>query len=450
MNVFPEEEKLGLKDSILAMASVELFGETAPLFEPDELENYAFATNLGQNDLYYTKSLLVGTGFNLNYDFFPIPDAWAARLTPIDKPSSLEHKRGHVIGHTTEAICLDRSGKLLEENDGTIDFDIVDASVIYARGRGSKEENEKISKFIEEIEDGEYAVSMEAFFDNFDYVLVPNDGTSILEIDMAKAEFVERNKNTSFLTQHLQIYNKKANNIYKGKRIGRVLRQITFAGKGYTKNPANPASAIYTFDGKRLSGKIGSASLISVYKNPEEEIQMDELTKEVADLKTALVAKQAELDGKAKELVAAQTATETVVAARDKALADLEVSKVALATANEFVAKVEGEKRFATIVGKVKVAYANIAEDKAVKIAETLTPLNDEQVEANLKAVTVAPAAPVVPEKPKAPETPAVASIVAEVASTEVAAASTPAPVSNIVMAGKALKNALKINTKKK
>ncbi len=427
MKIYQDEIDLGLADAI-SVASLSLLGETLPLMSPEEFEDFAKATNMGQNDLYYSKSLLVSTGFNLNFDFFPIVDAWAARHTPIDKPSSIDHIRNHVIGHSTDAFTFDREGNVITENDGTVDFDIVDASVIYTRGRGTKEENERIETLVDEIESGLYSVSMEAFFGNFDYVIVPRCD-NIMEADMSKAEFIERNEKTSYLSKYLQIYNKKADNTYMGKYIGRVLRQITFAGKGYTKNPANPASAIYTFDGKRLSGKIGTASLISVYKKQEEENQMqelDELKKKLSETETALASAKKELEGKTAELLAAKTATEAVVAERASALAEVTKVKDELAKANELVNKVEQEKRFNALVGKVKLAYTSATDEKALEIAKTLAPLTDEQVEANLKAVTVlvTPVVETTVEKVEEKiETPAIASVTVD----------TPAPVTQVV-----------------
>ncbi len=410
MKVYQNEIDLGLADAI-SVASLSVLGETSPLFSPEEFEEFAVATNLGQDDLYYSKSLLVSTGFNKNFDFFPIVDTWNARFSPIDKPSSIDHVRNHVVGHSTDAVAFDREGNQLTENDGTVDFDIVDASVIYCRGRGTKEENERIEKLIDEIEEGKYCVSMECFFANFDYVLVPRC-SDIMEADMSKAEFIERNEKTSHLSKYLQVYNKKADNTYMGQYIGRVLRQITFAGKGYTKNPANPTSAIYTFNGKKLSGKISNGLALSVYNKQEEEKQMQELEdvkKKLAETEAALASAKKELEGKDAELTAAKTATEAVASERAKALADAEQLKNELAQANEKIGKVEAEKRFDAIVGKVKLAYTSATDEKALEIAKTLVPLTDEQVEANLNAVTVV----VKPVETKT-ETPAVASVIVD------------------------------------
>jgi hypothetical protein len=77
---------------------------------------------------------------------------------------------------------------------------------------------------------------MECFFKGFDYGL----------IDKANGNFnvLPRNEETAFLTKHLRAYGGQGE--HQNYKIGRVLRQITFSGKGFVDKPANPESIIFT------------------------------------------------------------------------------------------------------------------------------------------------------------------------------------------------------------
>src|SRR5262249_41187146 len=84
-----------------------------------------------------------------------------------------------------------------------------------------------------EIAQGEYSVSMECLFNKFDYILTAPDGTT---------RIVARNDKTAFLTKHLRCY--AGSGYYGDSKVGRVLRNIVFSGKGLVKNPANADSVI--------------------------------------------------------------------------------------------------------------------------------------------------------------------------------------------------------------
>ena len=63
---------------------------------------------------------------------------------------------------------------------------------------------------------------MECIFRGFDYGIRKPDGTN---------HVLARDQDTAFLTQHLRAYG--GDGIYQDHKIGRVLRQITFSGKGF-------------------------------------------------------------------------------------------------------------------------------------------------------------------------------------------------------------------------
>lgn len=198
----------------------------------------AVATNLDQPDLYYMDSILVSVGINKNDDYFHAEEVWAARKTPEDKQINYEHNEKDIIGHITSCYAVDHELRQIPD-DISVDklpdrFHIITGGVLYL-----KWENEDLSKrmhtILDEIKAGEGYVSMECLFDDFDYILIEESG---------KASIVNRDASTSYLTKYLRAYGGEG--VYQNKRIGRVIRNITFSGKGIVKKPANPDSIIFS------------------------------------------------------------------------------------------------------------------------------------------------------------------------------------------------------------
>jgi hypothetical protein len=79
---------------------------------------------------------------------------------------------------------------------------------------------------------------MECFFKGFDYGLL-NKSTGEFKV-------LARNSETAFLTKFLRAYGGLGE--HDNYKIGRVLRNITFSGKGFVDKPANPDSIIFTKD----------------------------------------------------------------------------------------------------------------------------------------------------------------------------------------------------------
>jgi hypothetical protein len=77
---------------------------------------------------------------------------------------------------------------------------------------------------------------MECFFKNFDYGLI--DRTT------GNYTILPRNEATAYLTKYLRAYG--GGGEHQNFKIGRVLRNITFSGKGFVSKPANPDSIIFS------------------------------------------------------------------------------------------------------------------------------------------------------------------------------------------------------------
>lgn len=197
-----------------------------------------------QPDLLFMRSILVSTGENKNDDVFLPEEMWNARSTPILKPVDWEHNTGReataeeqilepnkvvvdnqTIGVMYNSYVVNKDGESIQTDasESPTDFHIVDEAVIW------KALYPSVAKRIEKgAQDGSLFVSMEAWFTDYHY-LVGN-------------KVVARNEETAFLDPFL-----KANGgtgVYENSRVRRVLRNITFGGKGIVSRPANEPSVI--------------------------------------------------------------------------------------------------------------------------------------------------------------------------------------------------------------
>lgn len=194
--------------------------------------------SINDSDLYYVQSILVSTSWNKNDDIFDKEEVWVAKDTPEDKPTNLDHNEEIIIGHITSNYPITEEGILIDTVTPVENlpekFHILTGAVIY-KGFTNPELRARAEKLISEIESGTKYVSMECYFKNFDYGLI-NKSTGEYSV-------LPRNNETSFLTKHLRAYGGLGE--HENYKIGRVLRHITFSGKGYVDKPANPDSIIF-------------------------------------------------------------------------------------------------------------------------------------------------------------------------------------------------------------
>lgn len=420
--VYGDERQAGLEEAILcprpiAIASLPRLCDPYVLDEKSLAsvlklgEGRARATNLNQPDLHYLSSLLVTSGWemtergvpagwNKNDDFFEPLEVWIARRTPEDKPVNYDHSCADIIGHITDNYPVDGQGVAVSEDlaaDALPDkFHLLTRSVLY-KSWEKAELQERMDQLLAEVPEGKWFVSMECLFHGFDYV--------ILESDKAKA--IARNKETAFLTKHLRAYGGKGE--YQGQKVGRLLRNIVFSGKGLVKKPANPDSVIFTSDDLNFAAA-GYCSVSGPNQLESERTMAVELEKQLADLKAENERLQAALrDNDAKQVTdlknklaesetllaksgeALKAATEAAEAHKAQ-LADAEKAHKAVA---DELAGIKAEQKKAERLIKVKAAM-KVADDDAkalaaaAKLAESLTSLNDEQFDANIQALVVA------------------------------------------------------------
>lgn len=284
MHIFEQEKKDDLEDLILATPLVSIASQVFPAENNTQIfnKNLKSLASFNDEDLYYVQSILVTSSWNKNDDIFNKEEIWAARNTPEDKPTNLEHDENVIIGHIVSNWSITDDGILIDDNTPVENlpdrFHIVTGSVIY-KSYTNPDLKERTLKLISEIENGSKYVSMECMFKGFDYGLI-NENTGEYKI-------LSRSDKTSFLTKYLRSYGGSGK--YDNYKIGRVLRNITFSGKGYVDKPANPDSIIFNKDNFTDLSKIKNAnkcfSGVSEIVNNTTEANNMNLETEVAELK---------------------------------------------------------------------------------------------------------------------------------------------------------------------
>lgn len=365
MKIYKEERGLNLNNKIIFASQVEP-GEPIEVSQ-ELLENICkiTAAENKQMDLYYFKSILTTIGLNKNDDYFDVAETWAARHTPEDKQINYEHNERDIIGHMTGCYAVSADLGTILDDTATIDdlpskFHIVTPGVLYQRWEDQKLQA-RMNEIIADINTGNMFVSMECLFSDFDYVLIDESN--------GQQEIISRGKETAFLTKYLRGFG--GTGVYNSRRIGRLLKNITFSGKGMVKRPANPESVILIH---ASDNKIGDIEIMSkendtmLVKATELKLpEVDDLKVEVKALKAALdEAKQEKDNAKAQAVKDAQAKAQKEFDDLKAALAakELEVKNLSdkLAHADETIKNTQKEVETAQ-------ASAKAAQDELAKIA---------------------------------------------------------------------------------
>lgn len=254
----------------------------------------AVAENKNQIDLYYIKSILVSTGWNKNDDVFDPRELWNAKDTPEDKPFNFMHNEKDIIGHITANEVVDFDGNRITSDTEEVpnEFNILTSAVIYTSW-SDPEQRERMRKIIAEIEENKWFVSMECLFPNFDYALRSSKG---------EMKVIKRNEASAFLTKHLRSYG--GDGKYEDYQVGRLLRNLSFSGKGLVSKPANPRSIILEGNDFFDESQAQTLSLSSLKENDMSDI----LTKQVEDLRAELAEAKAANEALKQQVAAEQQA----------------------------------------------------------------------------------------------------------------------------------------------
>ena len=388
MKIHKQEILDGLSEKIEASASVSLDAQIlidSDLDHPSEEEIQKTLAGYGhsnpdQIDLYYINTVLVSTGWNKNDDVFAAEEAWAARDTPVDKQFNYMHDESDIIGHITGSTVVDANGTKIEAEDPPEKFDIITSAVLY-KSWSDPELRERMSQIVSEIEEGKWAVSMECLFSDFDYSVVSPDG---------EMKVVARNDESAFLTKHLRVYGGKG--VYEGYKVGRLLRNIAFSGKGLVNKPANPRSIILQPDEDPFDDNFTNSV------NVEEFNMADDQKVESSDIEVeaAVASVNDELETIKADHEAAVDGLSATIAERDAKITELEESAAALTSElEETKAKLdetstqlgEAEATIRTMVRTAQAKDAGIADDKVEDTLAKFDAVDDEAFAAMLDLV---------------------------------------------------------------
>ena len=378
---------------------------------PDIFKHSAVASNENQFDLHYIYTILATTGWNRNDDVFDSEEMWGARNTAEDKPFNKGHDPNNIIGHITGNAVVDENYELVK-NDSEIDFlpnkfHILTSAVIYkhisSRDRKLTEETEKL---LQEISEGKWFVSMEALFSDFDYAMVNPDGQS---------NIIARNEETAFLTKHLKCYGGDGD--YNGTRVGRMMRNLTFSGKGLVENPGNPESIIFKEEDNTIfKGVAMSTSDVNllVTSSSKGESSMSDNNEQIQSLKAKVETLQARLKDLDEEKVQAQISElEKSCADKDAEITELnskldaanEATEASQKSAYELeTAKAESDKAIAELTEKLDAIEAQnlrtsrvsalvdkgVDKTEAEALVETFAGISDEQFDALVQKLSEA------------------------------------------------------------
>jgi len=242
--VYKAEINDGLQIKIESSASI-AYDAVAEFFTPTDdilkakLDNSLMSqAGLDDGDLFFVKSILASTNWNGNDDVFLPHETWRARFTPVHKPDNFNHDEKVIIGHMVDSWAITPDGKIIP-NDTSLEnlpdfYHLVNGSVIYKTWRDD-EFRKAVADLITKIKSGNAFVSMECLFRGFDYGIQNASG---------EHKILPRNEETAFLTKYLRSYGGAGE--YKDYKIGRILRDLTFSGKGYVDKPANPHSVVFS------------------------------------------------------------------------------------------------------------------------------------------------------------------------------------------------------------
>jgi hypothetical protein len=134
--------------------------------------------DVNKRDLMFMSAILVSTGTNKNGAHFLGSELIKARRTIAQKPLNLEHQEQSIIGHITEWLFMDHSGKVLDDEEmynslaackddhkamtaklqkyDEMDMDIGIICAVY---------RDRFPEIAEDIELGRYKVSMECYYE---------------------------------------------------------------------------------------------------------------------------------------------------------------------------------------------------------------------------------------------------------------------------------------------
>lgn len=348
-----------------------------------------------QADLYYLNSILVSAGWNKNDDVFDVADLWAARETPVDKPFNYMHDETDIIGHMISSAAMGEDGAIINDLPLPEKMDLVTSAVIY-KTWGDPAQSGRVNDLIAKIDEGQLAVSMECVFRNFDYAIIEPDGSK---------KVIARDDNSAFLTKHLRAYGGTGS--YEGYKVGRLLRDLYFSGKGLVDKPANPRSVILPKEVNPFKPENTFSTLAMEVVMPEDNSALSVAT-EVSALKEELATEKSTASTLANE-VSGHKAT---IASLESKVNELEATIATISqeklTLSQEIQKMVSEVKAAA--RKNALVTAGASDERASELLSKFADATDEMFEVVVALIVKEPA-PVLDTEPVEVETEALETV---------------------------------------
>lgn len=279
-----------MKDKLFIEAKIEIQEETKELRKAVASAIDLPTSHEKQPDLLYFTAIFVSAGTNLNGAHFLPSELVKAEDTIVSKALDVEHKEEEIIGHIYDRAFINEDGERFElaelENKEAANLDsenrdmhVVIAGVIYKN---------RFPNLAKEVADGDWKVSMECYFSNYDVKV----GDVIMK--RPEAEAMGLASDDSMIGKMAKVV-KKGKEIAKGK-LERVLRDIVFSGCGIVKNPANPPSIIIETAADKGNAVDPKEVIILDYDKLEEEQANNKLTLDKVEGDNSIITENSESD----------------------------------------------------------------------------------------------------------------------------------------------------------
>lgn len=274
-----------------------------------------------QVDLLHVEAVLVSEGINDNDDAFTHAELKRALSSPILKPMNWQHKDSDILGVMYSVEARDLNGKVLAEiGDEPVEL-VVQGAIWHHLPHIKVTANEIMKR----IEKSNLFVSMECWFDDFDYALYTSAGELF--------DIIKRNDDTAFLDGSLRVCGGTGR--YNGMRIGRALSGINFGGVAFVDRPANKRSLILN---SFAFNPLQSTEAVEAKQDGSDQGLDRTVINNVVDVNHNMEVRMNDLNRAAASEEQIQKALEGALASRDRVAAearmkaDLEVAQKALAT----------------------------------------------------------------------------------------------------------------------
>lgn len=218
-----------------AMANINIEEETDELKK--EVASVISLPKDKQHDLLYFTAIYVSSGCNLNNAYFLPSELVKASDTIPNKAMDIEHEEEDIVGHIYAHAFTDADGNKMDIKElSSMETASLDKVDIHVQIAGVVYKN-RFPELAEEIAAGEWKVSMETYYKNFDVkigdIIISNKEAQALGLDVADDSLFGKSA----------ILSKDDVEVASGKVV-RVLRELLFSGCGFVKTPANPPSVV--------------------------------------------------------------------------------------------------------------------------------------------------------------------------------------------------------------